>query len=280
MALSKPGLPSRLARKLAIYGQEAAFALRAPSSTRQRLRMLAGTAHFHYRNWRKLAPDPTRRETFDLALSGQRAPLTLRPRDGDLAILYEIFVSQAYEIPSTSLDPAGVTVIVDAGANIGLASLFFAARYPNARILAVEPNPENFALLEANTAHVRRIVPIQACVTPEPDQQVYIATSGRGSHFHMTTAERGTAVPGMSIEQLADSHNVSRIDLLKMDVEGAEQAIFAKSGFLARVGTIVAELHGNYDLAHFAADLAPWNFDAWKPNPAGDPALVLATRRA
>ena len=55
-------------------------------------------------------------------------------------------------------------VIIDLGANIGLASRQFASRFPGARLIAVEPGPRNFALLERNTSHLRSIERLQGAV--------------------------------------------------------------------------------------------------------------------
>jgi FkbM family methyltransferase len=278
MIPNRAPLASRLAQKLAFYAREAAFAAQAPATASQSLHLLASTAAFHYRNWRKLPVDPGPRLTLDLDLAGVRGPVTLRPRDGDLAILYEVFVGGAYEIPPALLDPHQVGAVIDAGANIGFSALYFAARYPNARILAVEPNPDNIALLRMNTAHVPRITPVEACVTAVPSPEVYIATTGRASHFKINTKNVGVPVRGMSLDELADTHGLARIDLLKMDIEGAEREIFAEASFLPRVGVVTAELHGRYGIAQFSADIEPWGFTAWKPHPAADPALVLAAR--
>ena len=55
-------------------------------------------------------------------------------------------------------------VIVDAGANIGLASILFANRYPQAKILAIEPEHDNFNLLADNVRSYDNIVPLQAAL--------------------------------------------------------------------------------------------------------------------
>lgn len=272
--------PSGLAHKLSLYALEAALLARVSAPAADRWRLLLATLRFHHRNWRRRAPDPIPRLTLDIDLSGRRSSFTLRPHDADLAIFYEVFAMNAYQIADEALPPASVLTILDAGANIGCSALYFAARYPAARIVAVEPNPENFALLCANTAHESRIAAIKACVTPLPDQQVFIATAGRASHFKSNDRGDGAPIRGMSIGQIADQCGLDRIDLLKMDVEGAEREIFAEPAFLQRVGAIVAELHGSYGLERLDADLAPWGLAARRLRPQYDPSLVVATRDA
>lgn len=267
-----------LARKLSFYAGEAAFAVRAPASMADSLRLLRSTAAFHGRNWRRLAPDPGPRLSMDLTIGDRPAPITLRPHDGDLAILYEVLARHCYAIPDSLLPPEKLRRVVDAGANIGFSSLYFAARYPQATVLAIEPNPDNFALLQANTRAEPRIKQVQAALTPEAGQQVFIKTSGRASHFKMNRDGKGVAVRGASLDELCTEHGFDRIDLLKIDIEGAERDIFADASFLRRVGVVVAELHGDYDLARFNADLAPWGFTARVHEQAQDPTVVLAVR--
>ncbi len=269
---------SSLLGKLTDYAEEVRFAARAPASARQRMRLMRETLAFHYRNWRKTEIDSGPRLSLDLDLGTYQTAVTLRPQDGDLSILYEIFARDGYKISPVILPPESVRTIVDAGANIGFASLYLAARYRNAKIYSIEPNPENFALLKENTARESRIVPIQACLTAAPEAQVFISTSGRASHFQMNTRGQGASVKGMSIEQLCREHEISRIDLLKIDVEGAEKQIFNGATFLPKVGVIIAELHGDYTLERFNEDLARDRLTAHVSEYARDPQIVIASR--
>ena len=151
-----------LARKLSLYARELAFAARIPASLPQRARFMSQTMAFHWRNWRGITRPSGARLQIPLRLAGKRHTVTVRPGAGDLAVLYEIFTRNAYAVGPEVLDPAGVRAIVDAGAHIGMASLYFADRYLNARILSIEPNPENFALLKANTAGEPRLTLVAA----------------------------------------------------------------------------------------------------------------------
>ncbi len=277
--IRSPNKPlSSLSGKLSDYVGEVRFAARAPASTRQRMRLVRETLAFHYRNWRKTEIDSRPRLSLDLDVGSYQAAVTLRPQDGDLSILYEIFAREGYKVSDDLLSPESVRTIVDAGANIGFASLYLAARYRNAKIYSIEPNPENFALLKENTAREPRIVPIQACLTAVPEEQVFISTTGRASHFKMNTRGHGVSVKGISIEQLCCEHAIDRIDLLKIDVEGAEKQIFNSATFLPKIGVIIAELHGDYTLERFNEDLEQANLKAHVSEFARDPQIVIASR--
>jgi hypothetical protein len=73
-------------------------------------------------------------------------PTWLRPDSSDLLTMREVFLDRDYDFPVRD----NVKYIVDAGANIGLASIFFANKYPDAKIIAIEPEKENFLLLKRN----------------------------------------------------------------------------------------------------------------------------------
>src|SRR5437867_1587881 len=89
-----------------------------------------------------------------------RRHLTLRPGGSDVGVLKKIFVNKEYTLPF-DMNPR---VIVDAGANIGMASLFFSQQFPEVRIIAIEPEPSNFAILQANCAGLDRIELVQAAL--------------------------------------------------------------------------------------------------------------------
>lgn len=268
----------RIARKVSLYADEMLFAFRAPRSIGDKLRLMCSTLAFHYRNWRAAPIDPGPRMRIDLDIEGYGSTITLRPRDGDIAVFHEIFVRRAYDIPSDLLPPSSVRTIVDAGSNIGITSQYLAGRYRNARVFSIEPNPDNFALLQENVTSEPRIVPIQACVTAKPNQAVFITTGGRGSHFQMNSHGDGVCVRGISLNQLCEERGIDHIDLLKVDIEGAEVELFGDGSFLPKVRIIAAEIHGDYDLERFNADLSRWGFRAWVNHNSQEQGLVLAAR--
>src|SRR5690349_9066138 len=78
-----------------------------------------------------------------------RNPVYLRDNYSDRAIFLQVFYEKQYEVFDAPLPSS--ERIIDAGANIGLASVFFANKFPQAQIIAIEPELENFALLQKNT---------------------------------------------------------------------------------------------------------------------------------
>jgi FkbM family methyltransferase len=176
-------------------------------------------------------------------------PVTLRLGTSDLDTYEKIFSEREYFFEPAS--PPGV--IVDAGANIGLASLYFAARFPGARIIAIEPEASNFALLRKNTAAWPAIIPVQAALWGE-DTRVQVVDPGldkwgfraRGGECP-ADASLCHEVAGITVDHLRREHGLDYIDIFKMDIEGGEIEVFAAGGqWLDRVGLLIAELHERY----------------------------------
>src|SRR5439155_12824818 len=88
---------------------------------------------------------------YSLCLKALPDPLTLRRGNSDIFVVRDVFENQDYGVVRRMNLPPDAT-IVDLGANIGIASLYFASLFPQSRILAVEPDDENCDLLKRNCA--------------------------------------------------------------------------------------------------------------------------------
>ena len=138
-------------------------------------------------------------------------------------------------------------VILDAGANIGMTSIFFAHRYPEAQIIAVEPEPANYSVLIHNVRPYPRIIPVNAALWNR-DGKINIAqpdpgSVGGGECGFITREGRGAEVRAITMCTLMRELGVARIDLAKIDIEGAEQELFEDCGWLAGVRCVMLELH-------------------------------------
>jgi FkbM family methyltransferase len=178
---------------------------------------------------------------------------------------------------SSLLPTDSVRVIIDCGANIGITSLFFAARYPRAKIFSVEPHPENFGLLKTNVEAAARILPIHACVTGTPQTGVRFTTDQAAWGNRITTDSNGILVPAITIDELCEQNGIEKIDLLKLDIEGAEAQVLQNGTFLARTEHIIVELHGNYGFECFRRDIGPYGLVAQQGRPP-DTYMVTAYR--
>ena len=181
-----------------------------------------------------------RRGLVELHLPGMAHPFSLRAKTADVHMFEEVFVDGEYRIPETP-DPQW---IVDAGAHIGCASVFFAVRHPDARIVAIEPESGNLELLRRNTAPYPNIEVVAGALWHER-ATLSIEDGGNSSAFRVR--EGPGDIPAMTLPDVLRRIGASRVDILKMDVEGAEKEIFAEPPpWLADVGVLMIELHDRF----------------------------------
>jgi FkbM family methyltransferase len=162
-----------------------------------------------------------------------------------LFLLHEIFVNAEYDFEADATDPC----IIDCGANLGMAILFFKARYPDARILALEPDPVTFSGL-VHTIESNRLNGVeveQAAVTEHGDTvTLYRSRSDPGSIVaSIDRAWGGDTGDDVRAVQLSDRIKTT-VDFLKIDIEGAEYGVvrdLAASGAIRWVREAAIEYH-------------------------------------
>ena len=130
------------------------------------------------------------------------------------------------EYDHPDIDWPRLRTIVDVGANVGAATLWFARRSRDAAIVAVEPARESIATLEAN-AHANdladrvRVVP---AALSDRTGRTYLMRNGSSVYAHTGAASsRGAeTVDGVALPDLLERWGIGEVDLLKLDCEGAE----------------------------------------------------------
>lgn len=137
-------------------------------------------------------------------------------------------------------------LIVDGGANIGLSSVLFAEQVPDALIVAIEPEPENFVLLVKNTEGLP-VVPVPAALMRNPGW-VEIEDPGDGAWAFRTRSADQTSsntVSALSVDEILTAHSESCLPfIVKIDIEGAEKDVFdGPAEWVDLVPLIIVELH-------------------------------------
>lgn len=182
---------------------------------------------------------------YRLKFNNQHKTITLRTYSGDIGMLYEIFWQKVYQ--KVIHKDAGVFTIVDIGANIGMASLFFSQYYPDASIYAIEPDSDNFEMLTQNLSqeiHKGNLIPVKAAIT-DKDGDVYIQKRDYAYNSFVTYDETSDhKVKAYSMPSFLYEMRIGQIDILKIDIEGMEEKLFsANTDWLEIVQTIVVECH-------------------------------------
>jgi FkbM family methyltransferase len=174
---------------------------------------------------------------------GIKHPVWLRVGTTDACTYMQVLVGRQYEFDQ----PRTARFIVDAGANIGLSAVFLANRYPDARIVAIEPEPSNFEMLCKNTALYPMIKPVRAALW-RTNEELFVFDTGHGNHgFQVekkTPADRAGSVPGITVDAIMRDEGVEWLDLLKMDIEGAEREVLGDcANWIGKIDTLMIELH-------------------------------------
>lgn len=158
----------------------------------------------------------------------------------DLSVLEEIFLDREY-----ALDVLPPKVVFDLGANFGAASVYFAQQWPEAQIFSVEPNPVIFRRLVAMTAGYPAITCINCAVGERDGTADFVVSADHlgSSLFRRDPNGHTIRVEMRTLASLMAETGVSRIDVLKFDVEGAEEGLFRDASALAKVDALVGEVH-------------------------------------
>jgi FkbM family methyltransferase len=182
---------------------------------------------------------------FDAPIPSSAKKIFLRLGTTDVEAFEHVFINDEYGF-SLARQPS---IIIDAGANVGMSAAYFTLRYPMAKIVAIEPEPSNFAMLKKNAQLFPQIIPVNAALWNR-EGLVHLKYSGGGLWGTQTTecqAATGTPVPATTLQALMQKLGIQYVDLLKVDVEGAEYEIFEDATtWIDRVGVICAELHDRF----------------------------------
>jgi FkbM family methyltransferase len=186
----------------------------------------------------------------------------VRPGTADMATIDQFLIGP-YMPPTTGEPPR---TVVDLGANIGLAARFLKHAYPEATIVAIEPDAENHAMLQRNLAHLPGCHAVQAAAWPV-DGRVSLEREGLRHSAFRTRAASGQdgTIEALSIPTIMQRFGLERIGLLKVDIEGAEQELFSAAdlSWLDRVDRVAVELHDLFKPGCGDAFFKAMSRDAW-----------------
>jgi FkbM family methyltransferase len=147
-------------------------------------------------------------------------------------------------------------VFVDIGANIGSVSLYvdnfnkFRDDINKIKVYAVEPEPHNLVLLEENIKNnpTENIMVVPNAIWYE-SKNVSITNRGGNSSIVNENATESTSVLAITIKDLIDLHNIKQIDVMKIDIEGAEFDLIINTPIetLAKINYLVLEFDKSFD---------------------------------
>ncbi len=256
--LSAKGLAGAWGR---VHEASASFAVMADTRSRVKLAAIKLIAALPY------ARSRARRHSVTLRIAELGGlPMRVRPGTTDLGTLFHDFVRFEHLPPPPLLD-ADLRQICEFGSNVGTGLAGLAARYPSARVLGVEPDPENAALARANVAAFGdRCRVVEAAIWHRSDRLAVRGDQPSG-YTVGPVGEAASAVAGLTIDSLlAAEMPDGDIDYICFNLEGAEGQVLEAGGeWAARTRSVRCELHPakGFDAERCVSALTALGFRAW-----------------
>ena len=194
---------------------------------------------------------------------------SVRPGTGDLGVINEAVILDPYLSPG-HIRLTETSTVIDIGANIGDFSVQAARLCPRGTVYAVEPVEEHCRIIREQIAlNGVTNVKVLACALGAKEGELELHVDGSKSSSNWGEG-KATRVPMTTLEAVMKQHNIERIDVLKMDCEGAEWDIFpASEHLLPRVSQICMEYHnGKKTAAWLDRWLVERGYQVWRsPGP-------------
>jgi FkbM family methyltransferase len=169
----------------------------------------------------------------------------IRKGSSDFKVFEQVMVFGHYNYNGQNESP--VETVIDLGANVGLSALYFITKYPNARVIAVEPEKHNYEQLVKNVTGFSNVYALNSAIWYE-NKELEIYDGGRGEYAFRIVEANGKKIGTttcITINDIVKKYNLKRIDILKIDIEGAEKELFMYNykDWLPMVQCVMIELH-------------------------------------
>lgn len=168
----------------------------------------------------------------------------LRTQTSDIQTFSDLIIGSHNHLDKIQLNKP--EIIVDAGANIGITTVIYAKKFPNAHIYAIEPEASNYDILKKNTGKYSNITILQSALWYKHEKLTIKNSNADKWAFAMMPAQTETdSVDSITLDDLFSITKSNTIDYLKIDVEGAEKEIFENAAIsnLKKIKMIGIELH-------------------------------------
>ncbi len=186
----------------------------------------------------------------------------LRACTSDPFVFRQIMIEDEYH----PLAKVPLCTILDLGANVGLASAYFLSRFPGSRVFALEPDLDNFKACSDNLAPYRNRAHVMfgAAWSKRTSLILHRRTCAADNTVQETAAtdENGISVEGWDIASLIEQSGFGPVDLIKIDIEGAEEDIFRDDcdRWLPWVRNLCIELHGEASRESFFSAMDRYDY--------------------
>lgn len=181
-------------------------------------------------------------------------PVHIRAGESDIATLRQVFIGGEYDLSHPEhlknrvlaryreiLAQGSTPIIADIGANIGSASLWFKQQFPEAAVVAVEPDPDNAAVLKRNLAERPLVTVVEAAIGATAG---FVALENRSSGWAVQTKRAEAGIPIVTVDDVLAQVPDGTPFIVKIDIEGFESDLFkANLDWIARTYVVMIEPH-------------------------------------
>lgn len=198
--------------------------------------------HFHSRDAYVMAYDLIFKKKY-IRIPRKKLKLELRENTKDLETFGEIFLHNIYNIAL----PIKPLTIVDAGANVGFASIFFSLKHKQAQIVTIEIEKSNVEMIKKNTRGLQNIEVVEAALYNKKSffkiTDPYNATNS--FQINEVAENEDYDITSITLDEILINKNWETIDVLKIDIEGAEKQLFTSNfeNWLPKTKIIMIETH-------------------------------------
>ncbi len=194
------------------------------------------------------------------SISNKIFKTNLRKDSSDIYVFDQIMINHEYEslVSLIHSNKFAANVIIDLGANIGLTTLYLKNAFPDSKIICLEPDVENYQMLQKNISlnnNNNGVIPINAAIWHEETELQLDKSFRDGKDWSLSFKQiegkgRVDKINAITLSSIIQSYSILRIDLLKIDIEGAERFILNKKvdlNFLSITKVIAVEIHDEFN---------------------------------
>ena len=208
-----------------------------------RLGSLPGTNAYAKMYFAKLLPGAQSKQ-ISFCIPQSKGKVFIRPKTTDPHAFRQVFIHGDYDFP-INFKPK---TIVDAGAHVGYASVYFLHRFPTAKIFAIEPEKANAEIYKSNLMNYENVTLFQGALWGSSTTLNIKNPEANTWSFRMQESSPTSKTEGINSITIQDIlEQIDFIDILKLDIEGAEYNLFnCETPWLDKVKMLVIELHERY----------------------------------
>lgn len=195
---------------------------------------------------------------FNYTINDVQFVINLKKNSSDPNVFLQILLYNEYKVIIDFLiaNEIELTSMIDAGANIGLTSIFFKAYFPNLNIIALEPSSNTFKRLNQNIKN-NNLSSITCLKKGIWSHSTYLSSDNTfrdcldwAFRLVETSDKKAANIEVLSVLDIMKQNNLELIDFLKIDIEGGEVALFSANtnlNWLKKVKILALEIHDEFE---------------------------------